>query len=241
NSGTEYGQMIRNLFVAPEGHTLVVADYSQIEPRLIAGFSRDPVMMQNYHDGGDLYMTVAEKMGLDRKAGKVLVLSIAYGVGPDNLSKQIGVDYDQAKELLKDFNDKFPRVELLKKRVVRQALQREVPYVSTPAGRRRYLPELTSDTFWMRLRAERQAFNTLIQGTAADTMKMALIAVSDQISDSAYITLTVHDEVVVVTPDALADQTAEAVRAGMEGAALPGIGVPLLAEVTIADRWGEAK
>lgn len=241
NSATEYGKLIRNLFIAPDDHMLVVADYSQIEPRLIAGFSRDPVMMRNYHEGGDLYTTIGEKLGLDRKAGKVLVLSIAYGVGPDKISKQIGCDVDEAKELLSDFNDKFPRINLLKKRVVNKALGRTVPYVSTPAGRRRYLPELKSDTFWMRLRAERQAFNTLIQGTAADTMKMALIEVAQQIPDSAYITLTVHDEVVVVTPQELTDETAHAVRTAMESVALPGLGVPLLAEVMTAKRWGEAK
>lgn len=241
NSATEYGRLIRNLFIAPEGHTLVVADYSQIEPRLIAGFSRDPVMMQNYLDDGDLYTTIGEKMGVGRKSGKVLVLSIAYGVGPDKISKQIGCTVEEAKELLHDFDDKFPRVSLLKKRVIRQALKRQVPYVSTPAGRRRYLPELTDDEFWRRLRAERQAFNTLIQGTAADTMKMALVEVDEQIPSDAYITLTVHDEVVVVTPEDKAEQTADAVRTAMESVALPGLGVPLRAEVMTAKRWGEAK
>ncbi len=241
-SGTAYGKAIRNLFAAPDGHLLVVADYSQIEPRLIAGFSRDPIMLDTYRSGGDIYTAIGERMGVDRKAGKVLVLSIAYGVGPEKIAKSIGCTFDEARLLLEEFGAQFPKVDLLKGRVIATALRKEGdPYVSTPCGRRRYLPDLRNDLYWIRRKAERQAFNTLIQGTAADIMKMALVATDRAIPEGAYLTLTVHDELVVVTPEHLAEETAAKVKHAMERQSFVTLQVPLVAEVNIAARWGDAK
>jgi DNA polymerase-1 len=102
-SAGEYGKLIRNLFVAPPGYKLIVADYSQIEPRIIASFSKDPIMVKNYLDGEDIYTTIGNTMGVDRKAGKVLVLSIAYGVGPEKIAASIGCTVTDAKNLLNRF------------------------------------------------------------------------------------------------------------------------------------------
>ena len=243
-SSGEYGKLIRNLFVAPPGYKLVVADYSQIEPRVIASFSEDPVMTSNYLTGGDIYTTIGDTMGVDRKAGKVLVLAISYGVGPDKIAASIGCTVKEAKDLLNRFEDKFSSINKYKAKVIRMAKQAgQVPFVETMFGRRRYIPELNSKDFGALGRAERQAFNTVIQGSAADLMKLALIRAHSCFVDEPDINvvLTVHDELVTITPEDKAEEVAAAIKESMEGIKLPQITVPLIAEVYVVDKWGEAK
>ncbi len=234
---TVHGKEIRNLFYAPPGYKLVVADYSQIEPRIIASMSRDPIMIKNYLDGGDIYTTVGDTMGVDRKAGKVLVLAMAYGVGPDKIARQIGCTITDAKDLLGRFAAKFPSVNTYRVRVI--AATRAKKYVTTLMGRKRYLPEIASSDFGLRAGAERQAFNTRIQGSAADIMKLAMIRAHAMIPKEAKLLLTVHDELVTLTPEHLQDETEKAIREAMEGINL--LDVPLIADVKIVQRWGEAK
>jgi DNA polymerase I-like protein with 3'-5' exonuclease and polymerase domains len=243
-SGGDYGKLIRNLFIAPEGYKLVVADYSQIEPRIIAALSNDPIMVDNYLTGGDIYTTIGDTMGVNRKAGKVLVLSIAYGVGPDKIASQIGCSIKEAKDLLNNFSDKFSNIAKYKAKVIRMAEQkRPMPYVETLMGRRRYLPELMSKEQGLKSRGERQAFNTVIQGSAADIMKLALVRAHSCFVEEPEVNvlLTIHDEIVTVTPEHLAEEAAEAIRVSMEGISFPQITVPLIADVKIVDKWGEAK
>jgi DNA polymerase I-like protein with 3'-5' exonuclease and polymerase domains len=243
-SSGEYGKLVRNLFVAPPGYKLVVADYSQIEPRVIASFSNDPVMMENYLTGGDIYTTIGDTMGVDRKAGKVLVLAISYGVGPDKIAASIGCTVQEAKDLLNRFEAKFASIAKYKAKVIRDAKQAgKVPFVETMFGRRRYIPELNAKEYSLLGRAERQAFNTMIQGSAADLMKLALVrAHSCFINEpDVNLILTVHDELVTITPEDKAEEVAEAIRQSMEGIVLPQITVPLIADVKIVDKWGEAK
>jgi DNA polymerase I-like protein with 3'-5' exonuclease and polymerase domains len=234
---TVHGKEIRNLFYAPPGYKLVVADYSQIEPRIIASMSKDPIMMKNYLDGGDIYTTVGDTMGVDRKAGKVLVLAMAYGVGPDKIARQIGCTITDAKDLLGRFAAKFPSVNTYRVRVV--AATRAKKYVTTLMGRKRYLPEIVSSDFGVRAGAERQAFNTRIQGSAADIMKLAMIRAHAMIPKEAKLLLTVHDELVTLTPEHLKDETEAAIREAMEGINV--LDVPLIADVKVVQRWGEAK
>ena len=243
-SSGEYGKLIRNLFIAPPGHKLVVADYSQIEPRVIASLSRDPILMENYMTGGDIYTTIGDTMGVDRKAGKVLVLAISYGVGPDKIADSIGCTVKEAKDLLNNFELKFPAINRYKAQVVRLAKQQSpVPFVETLFGRRRYIPDLRVRELGLLARAERQAFNTVIQGSAADIMKLALVrAHSCFVSEpDVNLILTVHDELVTVTPEDKAEETAEAIRESMEGIKVREITVPLIADIQIVDKWGEAK
>lgn len=243
-SSGQYGKLIRNLFVAPEGYKLVVADYSQIEPRIVASFSNDPIMMDNYLNGKDIYTTIGDTVGLDRKAGKVLVLAMTYGVGPDKIASSLGLTVDAARKLLNDFTERFNDIAKYKARVTRLASQQSpTPFVETVFGRRRYIPDLKSTDKGLRSRADRQAFNTVIQGSAADLMKLAIVRAHSCFIDEpdVNVVLTVHDELVTVAREDLAEEAAEAIRLSMEGIHLPEMTVPLIADVKIVDKWGEAK
>jgi DNA polymerase-1 len=217
----------------------VVADYSQIEPRVIASMSKDPIMMNNYLEGGDIYTTVGDTMGVDRKAGKVLVLAMAYGVGPDKIARQIGCTLTEARDLLSNFGSKFSSVNSYRAKVIGITRLNNPHYVSTILGRRRYLPEISSKDHFLRSSAERQAFNTRIQGSAADIIKLAMIRAHEMLPAGASMLLTVHDELVTLTPNDKIEESVAAIREAMEGIDL--LKVPLVADIKTVDRWGEAK
>lgn len=236
---TAHGKSIRNLFYAPEGYKLVVADYSQIEPRVIASMSEDPIMMDNYLNKKDIYTTVGDTMGVDRKAGKVLVLAMAYGVGPDKIARSIGCSVTEAKDLLTNFSKTFSSVNKYRLKVLAVTRASNPPYVYTLLGRKRYLPEINSNDRMLRAGAERQAFNTRIQGSAADIIKLAMVRAHALLPKESKLLLTVHDELVTLCPDHLVKETEEAIRAAMEDINL--LNVPLIADIKTVQRWGEAK
>lgn len=236
-SVSENGRAIRNLFKAPVGYKLVVADYSQIEPRVIAAMSQDPIMLDNYLIGGDIYTTVGNTMGVDRKAGKVLVLAMAYGVGPDKIAKSIGCTATEARKLLTDFGAKFPAVNEYRQLVI--GVSRNLGYVTTILKRRRYLPDINSKVVAFRASSERQAFNTRIQGSAADIIKLAMVRAHERLPEASKLILTVHDELVALTPDHLVEESKEAIRDAMEGLTL--LPIPLIADISVVERWGDAK
>lgn len=236
---TAHGKAIRNLFCAPVGYKLIVADYSQIEPRVIASLSEDPIMINSYLEGNDIYTTVGETVGVDRKAGKVLVLSMAYGAGPDKIAQQIGCSSAEARDLLNEFSNKFPAINTYRIKLVGIVRNMAQPCVRTLFGRLRYLPDIHSNDIGLRRAAERQVFNTKIQGTAADIIKLAMVRAHEMLPEKARLILTVHDELVVLTPEDIAQETADALREAMEDINV--LKVPLVADVKIVDRWGEAK
>ena len=241
NSKTQNGKAIRNLFVAPDGYKMIVADYSQIEPRVTASFSGDRLMCEGYLNGEDVYVTMGKLMGIDdRPKCKTLFLAVMYGVGPDKVAADIGCSVSEARDLLDQFAGKFPTVMRYKKQIISDARRRgPVPHALTYLKRRRYLPNLRSNVMWERAQAERQAFNTVIQGSSADLIKLAMIRAHKLIPDKASLILTIHDELVTVTPENLVEETEAAIREAMEG--INALSIPLLAEVSIADRWGDAK
>lgn len=243
-SSGDYGKLVRNLFIAPPGHKLVVADYSQIEPRIIAAFSGDKRLVENYLTGGDIYTTIGETMGVERKVGKMLVLAISYGVGPDKIASSIGCSMKQAQDLMDRFEHEFSSIKQYKAKVIRHSKQQKpVPFASTIFGRRRYIPELKSSDFRLLARAERQTFNTVIQGSAADIMKLALVRAHSCFTDEPNINvvLTVHDELVTITPEERVNDVKEAIRISMEDIKIDRMVVPLIADIHVVDKWGEAK
>jgi len=150
----------------------------------------------------------------------------------------------EAQDLMNRFEAKFSSIKKYKASVIRRAKeQKPMPFASTIFGRRRYIPELKSKDFAMMSRAERQAFNTVIQGSAADIMKLALVRAHSCFIDEPDVNLilTVHDELVTVTPEDRAEEVAEAIRISMEDIKLQQMIVPLVADIHIVDKWGEVK
>jgi DNA polymerase-1 len=169
---------------------------------------------------------------------------MSYGVGPDKISRQIGCTKQEARDLLDRFSERFPSISQYKNRVLVSTKklgdkEKSVPYVTTMLGRRRYLPEMNSADKGERAGAERQAFNTKIQGTAADIIKMAMVRAHKLLPQGSKLILTVHDELVTLVPDNLVEQSVEAIRNAMEGINM--LDVPLVADITVVERWGDAK
>jgi DNA polymerase-1 len=233
---SEDGRRLREVFVSDEGETLVVADYSQIEPRIIASLAGDKTMTDTYYDGGDVYQVVADRLSVSRPVGKELVLSIAYGVGPAKISARTGLGVLEARELLHFFAQEFSAVPKHKAAVINKA--RRMKYAETVLGRRRPLPAFRSRSRDEVSKAERQAYNHRIQGSAADVMKMALVGIYDNLPPEARLLMTVHDEVVVSAPEDMADEVGDIVKKQMEAVDL--FTVPLVAEVGSGHRWSEA-
>jgi len=167
-------------------------------------------------------------------------LGMMYGIGPEKIANQIGVSGKEARDLLDSFGRKFPSIAQYKSRVISETRRRgPIPYALTYMNRRRYLPDLLSREMGKRASAERQAFNTVIQGSAADLIKLAMVRADSLLPDGAAMILTIHDELVTVAPKDIIEETAAAIREAMEG--IKALSIPMLADVKIVDKWGEAK
>lgn len=257
---------IRELFIAPPGHKLIVADYSQIELRVLAHFSRDPKLIEAYVDGLDLHTITAraayhippdqDPTPFQRSLAKNCNFSMAYGAMASTLVERYGVPNEEEAQILIDaFFSTYKRVDPWRRSLVRKCRATRVtraeaqasgrrpsmPYVTTILGRKRRLPDLFSPVFKLQRAAERQVVNTKIQGSAGDILKVAMKDLYHELHDSnAVLMLTVHDELVTQAPDGEAEDIAEIVRQCMEQVKLPvPLRVPLVADVSICERWSE--
>ena len=245
---TELGREIRRAFIADPGHVLVSADYSQIEFRVLAHLSEEPVLIAAFGQETDFHTQTALRIfgansGRDahdlRATAKMVNYAVLYGKTAFTLAKDIGVTQQAAQEFIDAYFAGFPRVRAFIDRILEEA--RATGVVKTMYGRRRLVPELTSRNGQIRAGAERATVNMPIQGTAADIMKRAMIDVHAALAaiPEARMILTVHDELVFEVPEPLADETAALVKQAMQGAAA--LRVPLTVDVGIGENWKEAK
>ncbi|HRP07156.1 MAG TPA: DNA polymerase I [Gemmatimonadales bacterium] len=246
---TARGEEIRRGFVPRKGWKFVVADYSQIELRLMAHFSGDPAFVEAFRSGGDIHrQTAAIIFGVDpadvtgemRSRAKTINFGTIYGQGPFALSNQLGIPQDEAKAFITDYFTRFAGVRAWLDAQVE--LAREQGYVETLLGRRRYIAEIHDRNFNLRSFAERTAQNTPLQGSAADLIKRAMIAVHQALPAAGLqscMLLQVHDELVFESPVDEVERTSELVRAHMEGAAE--LKVPLVVDIGVGDNWRDAK
>ena len=246
---TPLGAKLRYMFVAPAGHVLVDADYSQIELRLLAHIAGDELMQEGFRSGADVHrMTAAQVFAVpfedvtsaQRSAAKAVNFGIVYGISEFSLAQDIKVMRSEAKAYMDAYFAKYAGVKHYMEEIVKQA--KEQGYVATLYGRRRALPELTSSNFNLRSFGERVALNMPIQGTAADIMKLAMIRVDEALRAGGYkakLILQVHDELIVECPEDERGGVAELLEREME--AVADLSVPLLAEAAAGKNWGEAK
>jgi DNA polymerase-1 len=247
---TEVGRQIRKAFPAPPGHRLICADYSQIELRLLAHLSQDPALLAAFAQDLDIHAAVAAQVfgvSLDavtreqRNRAKTINFGIIYGVTPFGLSRRIeGLDVAGATLLINDYKQRFCGIDRFLQRCVHQALDQG--YVTTLTGRRRAIPEILSPNGNTRSLGERLAINTVVQGSAADLIKAAMVNVQRRIDRERLplkLLLQIHDELVFETPEAAAEEHAAIVCTEMERAM--SLSVPLKAEAGIGENWLSAK
>ena len=246
---TDLGSEIRRMFVPAEGCVLVDADYSQIELRLLAHISGDPAMQAAFTSGQDIHSATAAQVfhvapedvtHEMRRRAKAVNFGIVYGISAFSLSQDIGVSVAEAKAYMDAYFATFPGVRRYMDAVVEQA--RETGYVETLFHRRRDLPELSSSNRNLRAFGERVALNMPIQGTAADIMKLAMIAVWKGLRETipeARLVLQVHDELIVECPEDQAAAVAQLLTEKMEH--VVSLAVPLTADAHWGKNWLEAK
>ncbi|WP_122367047.1 DNA polymerase I [Pseudomonas coronafaciens] len=245
---TAEGRRIRQAFVAPKGYKLLAADYSQIELRIMAHLARDEGLLHAFRNDLDVHRaTAAEVFGVElegvtndmRRSAKAINFGLIYGMSAFGLAKQIGVDRKQSQAYVDRYFARYPGVLDYMERTRAQAA--EQGFVETIFGRRLYLPDINAKNPSLRKGAERMAINAPMQGTAADIIKKAMVAVNGWLEESgldARVILQVHDELVLEVREDLVDQISEQIRPHMSGAAE--LAVPLLVEVGVGNNWDEA-
>ena len=247
---TEVGREIRRAFLADDGCVLVTADYSQIELRMLAHLSEDPAMIEAFNEGRDIHRAVAAEVfrvepddvtGEQRSSAKMINFGIVYGVTPYGLSRRVeSLDVDAARELIDGYRARFAGIDRFLNQCVEHA--RTHGHVTTILGRRRDIPQVEAKNPQQRALGERLAINTVVQGSAADLIKLAMVNLHRRLQregSTVRMLLQIHDELVVEAPADRAESAAEGLRAEMESAMA--LKVPLKVEVGVGPSWFETK
>ncbi len=242
---TRMGRQMRDYFIAEEGYSLVDADYSQIELRLLAHISGDYNMTEAYLEGSDIHTKCAsavfgvpeEQVNSEmRKRAKAVNFGIVYGISAYSLSQDIGTSVNEASKYIKNYFMNYPSIEEYLETVVRDATEKG--YTTTLFGRRRYIPELKAQNGNLRAFGKRVAMNAPIQGTAADIMKLAMINVYNRLKKEgldARLVMQVHDELIVEARDEIVDTVKAILKDEMENVCE--LSVPLTVEVSSGKTW----
>lgn len=246
---SDLGRSIRACFVAPPGHVVLSADYSQIELRVLAHLARDEQLIDAFASGDDVHARTASLVlgkpresltAEERRAAKVINFGVIYGMGDSALAKNLGITRDEAARFIGAYFERYAGVARFMERTVEAARQGEA--VRSILGRRRFLPNLHSANRALRFEAERVARNMPIQATAADILKLAMVKLGASpvagSSSSARMVLTVHDELVFEVEEKRAEQAAAEIRDAMQSAMA--LAVPLVVDVGWGNNWAEA-
>ncbi|WIV99275.1 DNA polymerase I [Kinneretia aquatilis] len=245
---TAEGRRVREAFVAPPGHVIVSADYSQIELRIMAHISEDPGLLRAFGEGLDVHRATASEVfstplgevtSEQRRYAKTINFGLIYGMGAFGLAQSLGIEQKAARDYIELYFHRFAGVKHYMDSTKARAA--ELGYVETLFGRRIYLPEIKGGNGPRKAGAERQSINAPMQGTAADLIKLAMLAVQAELDASAKstrIVMQVHDELVFEVPEAELDWVRREVPRLMAGVAQ--LKVPLLAEVGVGPNWEQA-
>jgi len=248
---TDLGKEVRNAFIAEDGYSLIAADYSQIELRIVAHLAGDKKMIHIFESGQDIHTATAATVNgvlledvtpKQRSAAKAINFGILYGMGAFGMSMRTGISPAESKIFIDTYFNAFQDVKAYMDRILEQA--KKDGYVETLFGRRRYIPELESQNYQIRASSERMAINMPVQGTAADMMKLAMIATRNKLQETKYtdsvrMLLQVHDELVLEVKEGLEDEVSELVKREMIHVLK--LDVPVAVEVHVGKRWGELK
>jgi DNA polymerase-1 len=247
----DYGLRIREAFIAPPGHSLLCADYSQIEPRILAHLSRDERLVKVFEQAEDIHSATAmeifgkpaEAITRDmRRVAKTVVFGILYGISPFGLASTLGVSQQEAKKYIEAYFERYGGVKTFIEQTIEEA--RRLGYTTTILGRRRPIPELASPDTNQRNLGERMAVNSPIQGSAADLIKLAMIQVHRRLQEAfpkTKMILQVHDELIFEVPLPELEQVMQVVKAEMEGVGkLLGLSVPLKVDLGVGPNWRTA-
>ena len=243
---TEQGREIRKAFIAKEGHVLLAADYSQVELRILAHITQDELLIDTFRKGADIHRATASRIFNvpenqvtpdQRRAMKTINFGVLYGMSAFRLSNELSISTAQAKDFIDAYFARYPKIQEYLDRTLEEA--RKSGKVTTLFGRVRYIPEIHNKSFTVRGNAERMATNAPIQGTAADILKLAMIALDANLRDDASMLLTVHDEIVIEAPGTKVEKVAGIVKETMEN--IYPLAVPLAVDTRWGKSWYEAK
>ncbi len=246
---TELGQRIRKAFIPEKGNKLISADYSQLELRILAHITQDANMLAAFKNNEDIHAqtarlvfgaTTEKEMKEKRRLAKIVNFGIAYAVEAFGLSQRVGISRSEAKQVIADYFETYKGIREYMDRTPIEAREKE--YISSLFGRRRYFPSINDRNFAVRSRAEREAINMPIQGTASDIVKIAMIRVANALKAEKLQTkmiMQVHDELLFEGPESEVEAAKVLIKREMEAAAT--LDVPLVVEIGVGDDWMNAK